>query len=257
MECARISSVRTSGSSGAQPASAQPTSADRARRKSAKLGTSGRKALRYEDAMFPQIFGKYVLEREIAAGGMARVFLATLRGAEGFEKRLVVEANPPGARGRHGLRAALRRRSEDGGGAQSPEHRAGVRARSRTGRLLHRDGVLPWPHARGHLVRDGTARARRGRVPRRGGVPRARLRAPARVNRSPRRDAAERARRRRGRGPSHRFRYRCAGRSVERASARGVRFARAHAARAASRRGARPARRRVRRGDAARRGLDG
>jgi len=41
--------------------------------------------------MFPQIFGKYVLEREIAAGGMARVFLATLRGAVGFEKRLVVK----------------------------------------------------------------------------------------------------------------------------------------------------------------------
>ena len=41
--------------------------------------------------MFPQIFGKYVLEREIAAGGMARVYLATLRGAGGFEKRLVVK----------------------------------------------------------------------------------------------------------------------------------------------------------------------
>src|SRR6478609_4582208 len=41
--------------------------------------------------MFPQIFGKYVLEREIAAGGMARVFLATLRGAVGFQKRLVVK----------------------------------------------------------------------------------------------------------------------------------------------------------------------
>ena len=39
--------------------------------------------------MFPQLFGKYVLEREIAAGGMARVYLATLRGAVGFEKRLV------------------------------------------------------------------------------------------------------------------------------------------------------------------------
>jgi hypothetical protein len=38
--------------------------------------------------MFPQIFGKYVLERELASGGMARVFLATLRGAGGFEKRL-------------------------------------------------------------------------------------------------------------------------------------------------------------------------
>ncbi|HEX6274652.1 MAG TPA: serine/threonine-protein kinase, partial [Polyangiaceae bacterium] len=45
--------------------------------------------------MFPQIFGKYVLEREIAAGGMARVFLATLRGAEGFEKRLVVKQIRP------------------------------------------------------------------------------------------------------------------------------------------------------------------
>jgi len=36
-----------------------------------------------------------VLEREIAAGGMARVFLATLRGAEGFEKRLVVKQIRP------------------------------------------------------------------------------------------------------------------------------------------------------------------
>src|SRR5438552_4224985 len=42
-------------------------------------------------AMFPQPFGKYVLERELARGGMARVVLATLRGAGGFEKRLVVK----------------------------------------------------------------------------------------------------------------------------------------------------------------------
>ncbi|HVW28346.1 MAG TPA: serine/threonine-protein kinase, partial [Polyangiaceae bacterium] len=41
--------------------------------------------------MFPQIFGKYVLERELASGGMAVVYLATLRGAGGFEKRLVVK----------------------------------------------------------------------------------------------------------------------------------------------------------------------
>jgi serine/threonine-protein kinase len=45
--------------------------------------------------MFPQIFGKYVLEREIAAGGMARVLLATLRGAGGFEKRLIVKQIRP------------------------------------------------------------------------------------------------------------------------------------------------------------------
>jgi serine/threonine protein kinase len=42
-------------------------------------------------SLFPQIFGKYVLERPIAVGGMARVFLATLRGAGGFEKKLVVK----------------------------------------------------------------------------------------------------------------------------------------------------------------------
>src|SRR5258705_10503099 len=42
-------------------------------------------------ALFPQIFGKYVLDRLIAVGGMARVFLATLRGAGGFEKKLVVK----------------------------------------------------------------------------------------------------------------------------------------------------------------------
>src|SRR5687768_13686694 len=45
--------------------------------------------------VFPQIFGKYVLEREMAAGGMARVYLATLRGAVGFEKRLVVKQIRP------------------------------------------------------------------------------------------------------------------------------------------------------------------
>ncbi len=41
--------------------------------------------------MYPQIFGKYVLEGEIARGGMARVMAATLRGAGGFEKKLVVK----------------------------------------------------------------------------------------------------------------------------------------------------------------------
>ena len=41
--------------------------------------------------MYPQVFGKYVLERELARGGMARVVLATLRGADGFEKKLVVK----------------------------------------------------------------------------------------------------------------------------------------------------------------------
>src|ERR1700722_11430631 len=41
--------------------------------------------------MHPQIFGKYVLERELAIGGVARVALATLRGAGGFEKKLVVK----------------------------------------------------------------------------------------------------------------------------------------------------------------------
>jgi serine/threonine-protein kinase len=41
--------------------------------------------------MYPQTFGKYVLEKELAVGGMARVVLATLRGAGGFEKKLVVK----------------------------------------------------------------------------------------------------------------------------------------------------------------------
>ena len=45
--------------------------------------------------MYPQLFGKYVLEREIAAGGMAKVLVATLRGAVGFEKRLVVKQIRP------------------------------------------------------------------------------------------------------------------------------------------------------------------
>jgi len=41
--------------------------------------------------LYPQVFGKYVLERELSRGGMARVVLATLRGAGGFEKKLVVK----------------------------------------------------------------------------------------------------------------------------------------------------------------------
>src|ERR1700738_2421587 len=41
--------------------------------------------------MYPQVFGKYILERELSRGGMARVLLATLRGAGGFEKKLVVK----------------------------------------------------------------------------------------------------------------------------------------------------------------------
>lgn len=45
--------------------------------------------------MYPQIFGKYVLERELASGGMAQVFVATLRGAGGFEKRLALKQIRP------------------------------------------------------------------------------------------------------------------------------------------------------------------
>ena len=46
---------------------------------------------RVSPIVYPQVFGKYVLERELARGGMARVVLATLRGAGGFEKKLVVK----------------------------------------------------------------------------------------------------------------------------------------------------------------------
>ncbi len=45
--------------------------------------------------MFPQVFGKFVLERELSSGGMARVFVATLRGAVGFRQRLVVKQIRP------------------------------------------------------------------------------------------------------------------------------------------------------------------
>ncbi|MGF1467697.1 MAG: serine/threonine-protein kinase [Sandaracinaceae bacterium] len=42
-------------------------------------------------AFIPRTFGKYLLDEEIARGGMSRVFLARLRGLGGFEKRLVVK----------------------------------------------------------------------------------------------------------------------------------------------------------------------
>src|SRR6478752_3915784 len=38
-----------------------------------------------------QQFGKYVLQRKLAEGGMAEVFLAKLTGMEGFEKLVVVK----------------------------------------------------------------------------------------------------------------------------------------------------------------------
>ena len=44
-----------------------------------------------EASRAPEPFGKYLLDREIARGGMARVHLARLRGLGGFEKRLVVK----------------------------------------------------------------------------------------------------------------------------------------------------------------------
>ncbi len=42
-------------------------------------------------AEFPQTFGKYVLLRKIALGGMAEIFKAKVAGAEGFEKDLVIK----------------------------------------------------------------------------------------------------------------------------------------------------------------------
>ena len=39
----------------------------------------------------PTSFGKYVLDEELARGGMSRVFRARLRGPGGFEKHLVVK----------------------------------------------------------------------------------------------------------------------------------------------------------------------
>ncbi len=45
--------------------------------------------------MTPRPFGKYLLDREIARGGMARVHLARLRGLGGFEKRLVLKEIDP------------------------------------------------------------------------------------------------------------------------------------------------------------------
>ncbi len=42
-------------------------------------------------AAAPSTFGKYLLHRRIALGGMAEIYLASLRGPDGFEKRLVVK----------------------------------------------------------------------------------------------------------------------------------------------------------------------
>ncbi len=59
-------------------------------------------------------FGKYLLDEEIARGGMARVYLARLRGLGGFEKRLVVKQvlpELPATRASCGCSSRRRRRS--------------------------------------------------------------------------------------------------------------------------------------------------
>ncbi len=91
-----------------------------------------------------------MLEREIGAGGMARVYLATLRGAGGFEKRLVLKQIRPEFASDEAFVWRFVGRGQNGGRAQPLEHRARVRARGGTGRLLHRDGVL----LRGDALRD-------------------------------------------------------------------------------------------------------
>lgn len=45
----------------------------------------------HSEALEPVAFGKYLLDQELARGGMSRVFRARLRGPGGFEKHLVVK----------------------------------------------------------------------------------------------------------------------------------------------------------------------
>ncbi len=218
--------------------------------------------------MYPQVFGKYVLERELARGGMARVLLATLRGADGFEKKLVVKQ----------IRDEL---------ACDDEFVSRFVLEAKTTVNLAHPNIVPvyelgverGPYFLGHGVR-------RGRQPRRapsrvaGPASRARARerrrqrkqrdlapglspdevayvgvevcraldyaAPAHERRAPGRDAAQRDGRRRGSGQGHRLRHRGARRHrVERA--RRLRLAWAHAPRADGSQGAHPRGRRVRR----------
>ncbi|MGZ3478094.1 MAG: serine/threonine-protein kinase, partial [Polyangiales bacterium] len=50
---------------------------------------------RFAADRLPARFAKFLLKRRLARGGMAEVFLATLSGAEGFEKELVVKLIRP------------------------------------------------------------------------------------------------------------------------------------------------------------------
>ena len=165
--------------------------------------------------MYPQVFGKYVLERELARGGMARVVLATLRGAGGFEKKLVVkqirdelacdddfvsrfveEAKTTVALAHPNIVPVYELGVELGTYFLAMEFVEGaslaelLRASSQD-----REGAR-WPLAR------------RGGVRRRRGVPRARLRAPPHERRAPRRHPAQRDGRRRRPGEGHRLRHR-------------------------------------------------
>ena len=180
-------------------------------------------------ALFPQIFGKYVLERPIAMGGMARVFLATLRGAGGFEKKLVVKQ----------IRAEL---------ATDDAFVKRFVAEAKTTVELSHPNIVPVYElgveqgvyylamelcdgvTLAELIqKTGQAHARRGRVRRDRDLPRARLRAPQGAHHSSRRHASQRDHRRRGRGSHHRLRNR---RARLRRRQRGLRIARPHAPRA-------------------------
>ena len=167
--------------------------------------------------MYPQVFGKYVLERELARGGMARVVLATLRGAGGFEKKLVVkQIRDELACDDEFVRASSRRRRRP-----SP-WRTRTSSRSTSSGVELGTYFLAMEFVEGASLAELLARRRRerkatralaggGRLRRRRGLPRARLRAPAHERRPPRRDAAQRDGRRRGAGQGHRLRHRGAG----------------------------------------------
>lgn len=73
-------------------------------------------------------FGRYVVERRLALGGMAEVCLARQIGPSGFDRVCVLKRMPPELATMPELVELFLHESADRA-AQPPEHRAGVRLR--------------------------------------------------------------------------------------------------------------------------------